>query len=118
MYINEISPADVRGALGTSTQLLITMGIAGSQALSTRVFDLLGTPELWKYMMVFPAACTTLLVLGLCCIPDTPPFLLKTQGEEAARAALRFYRSGFNDADIEAELQSIKDEAELGKGKG
>jgi len=118
MYINEISPAAIRGALGTSTQLLITIGIAGSQALSTRVFNLLGTPKLWKYMMLFPVSCTVLLVVGLCFIPETPSFLLKTQGVEAARRALKFYRSGFDDAEIEEELDGLRKEAELGQGKG
>jgi len=117
MYINEISPAQIRGALGTSTQLLITIGIAASQALSTEKFQLLGTPELWRYMMLFPGVCCLLLVVGLQWMPESPSFLLRSQGRAAAKASLQFFRTGSSDDEIEQELLGLEKEAALCGGK-
>lgn len=117
MYINEISPVSIRGALGTSTQLLITIGIAGSQALSTEKFHMLGTQELWKYMMIAPALCNVLLVIGLLYIPDSPSWLLQSQGEESALVALRFLRTNSSEDEIQDEIDSLKNEAALSHGK-
>jgi sugar porter (SP) family MFS transporter len=117
MYINEVSPTEIRGALGTSTQLLITIGIAASQALSTENFHMLATSELWRYMMLFPGACSALLIIGLQCIPETPSFLLKTQGRNSARAALCFFRSNSAKHEIENELDAIEKELALCGGQ-
>jgi len=117
MYINEISPAKIRGALGTSTQLLITIGIAASQALSTEKFRLLATAELWRYMMVLPGACCFILVIGLQLMPDSPSFLLRNKGIDEARESLRFFRSGCTDEMVEEELHNLQKEAALCEGK-
>merc|ERR1712166_375520 len=107
----------LRGGLGTSSQLLITMGIVISQAVSTSKFDLLAGQETWQYMLFLPTACCTVLVLGLPGCADSPSFLLSSRGEAAAEEALRWYRTDCSEEAIAAELQVMRDEAAIGGGK-
>ena len=65
-YITEIAPNDLRGTLGTVHQLMITIGILTSQALSTTELHLLGEDSRWQYSLLVPFACTTFLVLFGC----------------------------------------------------
>lgn len=117
MYISEISPVHLRGGLGTSSQLLITLGIVVAQAASTSKFDLLAGQDTWQYMLLLPTACCTILVLGLPGCADSPSFLLNSCGEAAAEEALRWYRTDASEEAIAAEMQVMRDEAAMGGGK-
>jgi MFS family permease len=89
IYFSEISPTRVRGAVGTAHQLGITLGIVISQVLSTPSLQLLGSAQRWPFLFVVPAACALLEIVLLPWCPESPSYLYKTQGEEAARAALK-----------------------------
>lgn len=117
IYISEISPVHLRGGLGTSSQLLITMGILIAQVVSTSKFDLLAGRDTWQYMLLIPTACCSVLLLGLPGCADSPSFLLNNRGEAAAEEALRWYRTDASEDAIAAELQAMRDELALGGGK-
>ena len=51
-YLNEVAPAALRGSCGVINQLFITIGICFSQVLGFR--QLLGTKDLWEYILAFP----------------------------------------------------------------
>jgi MFS family permease len=51
MYLTEISPANLRGAIGSFAQLFLTIAILFSQILGLPV--LLGTPDLWQWIFGF-----------------------------------------------------------------
>jgi MFS family permease len=88
IYFSEISPIEVRGAVGTMHQVGITFGILVSQALSTPSLHLLGSDELWKWLFLVPVICgvVELAVLPFC--PESPSYLYVTKGEKEARDAL------------------------------
>jgi len=117
MYVSEISPKASRGALGTINQLLITIGIVASQAVFTEKLGLLAGEHMWRYSLFIPVFCNTVLVLGLPLCPDSPPFLLKSKGESAAREALLWFRKGASQESIEEEIKDLQDEARMGSGK-
>ncbi|XP_068856092.1 LOW QUALITY PROTEIN: solute carrier family 2, facilitated glucose transporter member 4-like, partial [Aphelocoma coerulescens] len=74
LYVGEVAPLRLRGALGTLHQLGIVLGILGAQVLGLRA--LLGSPQLWPALFgagLLPAALQ-LLLLPLC--PESPRFLL------------------------------------------
>uniref|UniRef100_A0A7S1AM21 Hexose transporter 1 n=2 Tax=Noctiluca scintillans TaxID=2966 RepID=A0A7S1AM21_NOCSC len=93
-YVTEIAPNELRGTLGTVHQLMITLGILVSQTLLTSKLHLLGNDQLWHYSLLVPASCTTFLLFTLPFCADSPPFLLRTKGEEAAKEALSWFRPG------------------------
>jgi sugar porter (SP) family MFS transporter len=92
-YFSEISPIEVRGAIGTCHQLGITVGILLSQALSTPSLNLLGSDEHWKWLFAIPVLCgvVELIVLPFC--PESPSYLYITKGELAARRSLERLQS-------------------------
>uniref|UniRef100_A0A674HAQ4 Solute carrier family 2, facilitated glucose transporter member 4 n=1 Tax=Taeniopygia guttata TaxID=59729 RepID=A0A674HAQ4_TAEGU len=89
LYVGEVAPLRLRGALGTLHQLGIVIGILVAQVLGLRA--LLGTPRAWPALFgagLLPAALQ-LLLLPLC--PESPRFLLaRGQRGRARRVLLAF----------------------------
>lgn len=111
MYLAEISPVNLRGAVGTVYQLVITISILISQILGME--SLLGTAELWPVLFAVTVvpAIYQLITLPFC--PESPKFILLSRGQEAeARRALSWLR-GTDDVhdemeEMRAEYESIK----------
>lgn len=107
LYLAEISPKKIRGAVGTCQQLFITIGILTSNLLGiSKVF---GTDKLWPGVFIFTAfpAFVCLVCLPFC--PESPRYLLITKGKEVdARKAMRKL-TGYED--VEDELDEMKKEA-------
>ncbi|KAK3603513.1 hypothetical protein CHS0354_030370 [Potamilus streckersoni] len=107
LYLAEISPKKIRGAVGTFHQLFITIGILWSMILGLPGFS--GSPNLWPFLFAFNAipAFVCLVVFPFC--PESPRFLLiKKNDEDGATKALRRLR-GRND--VENEIEEMRSEA-------
>ena len=88
LYIAEISPTKTRGAMVSSFQLMITIGIVVSY-FSDLAFADEGNPESWRWMFyvgVFPAI---ILFIGMLFLPETPRFLIGKGKEEKGRKVLQ-----------------------------
>ncbi len=75
LYISEISPTKIRGALVSSFQLMITIGILVSY-FSDHAFANEANSFSWRWMFyvgVFPAL---ILFIGMLFLPETPRFLI------------------------------------------
>lgn len=111
LYLNEISPRNLRGALGTIYQLVITSSI-----LLSNVFGLpgiFGTSELWPFLFVVPLlpAAFMLSALPHCC--ESPKHLLLNQGRELqAQQALAWFRQT---GEIQDEMDELRAENERSK---
>lgn len=114
-FITEIAPSELRGTLGTVHQLLITIGIFLAQALSTADFGLLGDNDRWQYCLLVPFACTTFLWFTLPLCVDSPVYLYRKKGHEAAKDALYWLRPNTEYAQkrIYRELNYINRELEI-----
>lgn len=107
LYLAEISPKKIRGAIGTCHQLFITVGILWSNIMG--VSKLFGTHELWEWVFIFNAIPALVCLIGLPFCPESPRYLLiKKNEEEEARDALRKLRGYF---DVEDEIDEMKVEA-------
>ena len=87
LYISEISPTKFRGALVSSFQLMITIGIVASY-FSDLAFADEANPFSWRWMFyvgVFPAA---ILLTGMLFVPETPRFLISKGKEDEGRKVL------------------------------
>ncbi len=77
MYISEISPTSLRGALGTCNQLGISTGLVVAFAIGIPTADDLDKREWWRYVAAISAAPVVVLFLGfLLYVPETPRWLL------------------------------------------
>ncbi|XP_050366456.1 sugar transporter ERD6-like 6 [Argentina anserina] len=98
VYIAEIAPQNLRGALGSVNQLSVTIGIL--------LAYLLGLFVQWRYLAVLGILPCTILIPGLFFIPESPRWLAKMGMTEDFEASLQVLR-GF-DTDISIEVNEIK----------
>ncbi|KAL6609393.1 hypothetical protein ACP70R_039362 [Stipagrostis hirtigluma subsp. patula] len=98
VYIAEISPQNMRGALGSVNQLSVTLGIL--------VAYLLGMFVPWRLLAVIGALPCTVLIPGLFFIPESPRWLAKMNLMDDCEISLQVLR-GF-ETDITAEVNDIK----------
>ncbi|MCF8359127.1 MAG: sugar porter family MFS transporter [Prolixibacteraceae bacterium] len=88
LYISEISPTKIRGALVSSFQLMITIGILVSY-FSDLAFADEANPYSWRWMFyvgVFPAI---ILFVGMIFLPETPRFLIGKGREKEGMKVLK-----------------------------
>lgn len=112
-YLNEVAPAALRGSCGVINQLFITIGILFAQTLGFR--QLLGTQDMWQYILAFPLIPSVLggLVL-LFFFSETPKALLLTnRDEESTRTVLQRLR---NKTDVDDEIEEIVAESKESSG--
>ena len=106
LYISEISPTKIRGALVSSFQLMITIGILVSYFSDLAIADE-SNPFSWRWMFyvgVFPAL---ILFIGMIFLPETPRFLIGKGKEEKGRKILRKVE---DPALVEVAIQKIKED--------
>merc|ERR1719188_1234569 len=108
MYLAEISPVSLRGALGTVYQLIITLSILISQVLGMNV--VLGTDEGWPWLLALTAVPAILQVATLPFCPESPKYLLLDKDDEmAANSALSWLRGSI---EVHDEMDEMKQEQE------
>lgn len=88
MYIAEIAPAKHRGALVSSFQLLITVGILVSY-LSDLGFADESDLESWRPMFLVGVIPALILLIGMIFLPETPRFLIGKGKEQKGREILQ-----------------------------
>ncbi|KAF0927171.1 hypothetical protein E2562_030978 [Oryza meyeriana var. granulata] len=98
VYIAEISPQNMRGALGSVNQLSVTIGIL--------LAYLLGMFVPWRLLAVIGILPCTVLIPGLFFVPESPRWLAKMNMMDDFETSLQVLR-GF-EADITAEVNDIK----------
>lgn len=108
MYLTEISPVHLRGAVGTIYQLIIALTILISQILGLP--EIFGTPERWPFLfgLIIIPAIFMLITLPLC--PESPKYILINKGMDvAAQKSLKWLR-GTND--VHYEMEQMRAESE------
>lgn len=112
VYVAEISPTRLRGALGCIFQLAITLGIL--------VVFVLGIPITnWRTLAWIGALLPGALFVATIFTPRTPRWLLSKNKTDEALKSLRILRGRDADVDIELEeiQRSIKDSQALGSAR-
>lgn len=98
VFISEISPASIRGFLGTCPQLILGVGI-----LYTYGF---GAFLSWQWLAIACGAVLLVLVIAACFIPDSPRWFLSVGKLEEAEYALQWLRRS---DDVSEELKEVHD---------
>uniref|UniRef100_A0A0E0DUT9 Major facilitator superfamily (MFS) profile domain-containing protein n=1 Tax=Oryza meridionalis TaxID=40149 RepID=A0A0E0DUT9_9ORYZ len=98
VYIAEIAPQTMRGALGSVNQLSVTIGIL--------LAYLLGMFVPWRILSVLGILPCSILIPGLFFIPESPRWLAKMGKMEDFESSLQVLR-GF-ETDIAVEVNEIK----------
>merc|ERR1712209_171403 len=108
MYLAEISPTSLRGALGTVYQLITTMSILLSQILGMNV--VMGTPDGWPWLLAITAVPAIFQIATLPFCPESPKYLLLDKDDEhGAEEALQWLRGTI---EVHDEMDEMKQEQE------
>ncbi|XP_021279495.1 sugar transporter ERD6-like 7 [Herrania umbratica] len=99
VFIAEIAPKNLRGALTTINQLMICCGVS--------VAFIIGTVLTWRTLALTGLIPCAILLFGLFFIPESPRWLAKIGREKEFEAALQDLRG--KDADISKEAADIRD---------
>ncbi|XP_041835471.1 solute carrier family 2, facilitated glucose transporter member 1 [Melanotaenia boesemani] len=107
MYVGEVAPTSLRGALGTLHQLGIVIGILIAQVFGLEM--IMGNDDLWPLLLgfTFIPAVMQCVVMPFC--PESPRFLLINKNEEnRAKTVLKKLRGT---TDVSADMQEMKEES-------
>ncbi|VAH71615.1 unnamed protein product [Triticum turgidum subsp. durum] len=86
LYISEISPTEIRGALGTINQLFICIGILAALVAG---LPLAQNPAWWRTMFGISIVPSILLALGMAVSPESPRWLFQQGKISQAEAAIK-----------------------------
>src|SRR4051794_39359501 len=107
MYIAELVPPRIRGAVVSFNQLVVTLGILVAYIVSWGFAPL---PNNWRWMFAVAVIPGLALAIGMYFMPFSPRWLILKGREDDARGVLERYR--FDEDDIEGEVDEIKDVSE------
>ena len=108
MYLAEISPTHLRGAVGTVYQLIVTISILVAQILG--MGNLLGTSEQWPLLLCLTIVPAIFQVCTLPFCPESPKYLLLTRGNDMeAQRSLAWLRGTI---EVHEEMENMRAEYE------
>jgi sugar porter (SP) family MFS transporter len=84
IYLSEIAPTEIRGAIASLNQLMIVTGILAAFIVNA----ILASSENWRLMLGLAAVPSVMLLIGMIFMPETPRYLVHTGEEEEAREVL------------------------------
>jgi sugar porter (SP) family MFS transporter len=102
LYIGEIAPPRIRGALVSFNQLAITTGILASYLVDYR----LASSENWRLMFGLAAIPAILMFIGMLFQHESPHWLVAQGREDEARRVLHSVR---NQGHIETEVAELRE---------
>ncbi|XP_048220177.1 solute carrier family 2, facilitated glucose transporter member 9 [Perognathus longimembris pacificus] len=109
MYLNEISPKEIRGATGQMTAIFICVGVFTGQLLGLP--ELLGKESTWPYLfgVIIVPAVVQLAILPF--LPESPRYLLLEKHDETG--AVKALQTLLGKADVSAEVDEALSESRL-----
>ncbi|OQR71048.1 solute carrier family 2, partial [Tropilaelaps mercedesae] len=111
LYLNEISPTHMRGAVGSIYQLTVTIAILISNILG--LGSLLGTEDMWPILFGFTIVPSIVMLVTFPLCPESPKYILINQGKDvASQQALTWLRGSLEVHDemdeMRAEFEQLK----------
>ncbi|MBV0903053.1 sugar porter family MFS transporter [Haloarcula salina] len=104
LYISEIAPPKIRGALTSLNQLMVTTGILLSYFVNFAFAD----AGAWRWMLGAGMVPAVVLAVGILKMPESPRWLFEHGRKDEARAVLQRTRQ----SGVETELDEISETVE------
>ncbi|XP_053174322.1 solute carrier family 2, facilitated glucose transporter member 1-like [Scomber japonicus] len=108
MYVEEISPTSIRGALGTLHQLGVVLGILMAQIFG--IESIMGNDSMWPLLLGFTIlpAIVQCLLLPFC--PESPRYLLINCNEESKAHSVLIKLRGTDN--VNEDMQEMREESQ------
>nr|XP_048271371.1 solute carrier family 2, facilitated glucose transporter member 7 [Myodes glareolus] len=115
MYLGELAPKNLRGTLGTMTEVFVIIGVLLAQIFSLQA--ILGNTTGWPILLALTGVPALIQLLSLPFFPESPRYTLIEKGdEETARQVLRRLRG--SNYDVEAEMEEMREEERKEQAEG
>jgi MFS transporter, SP family, sugar:H+ symporter len=114
LYLSEIAPTEIRGAIAGLNQLMIVGGILAAFIVNA----ILASSENWRLMLGLAAVPSLILLVGMLFMPETPRYLVHTGEEETAREVLEDLPGDEPPHERIGEIREVEQEEEGGSGLG
>ncbi|MGB9183465.1 MAG: sugar porter family MFS transporter [Solirubrobacteraceae bacterium] len=114
LYLSEVAPTEVRGAIASLNQLMIVGGIL----LAFIVNAILASSANWRLMLGLAAVPSVVLLVGMLFMPETPRYLVHTGEEETARDVLEDLPGDEPPEERIDEIREVEQEEEGATGLG
>jgi len=111
LYLSEIAPQSIRGAMISMYQLMITIGIVLAFTSDTyfatycKIHEVLGGH--WRIMLGILVVPSTIMFLAVFCLPESPRWLMMKGRKKAAHRVLSRVRNTLEE--VEIEVKEIED---------
>ena len=102
LYLSEVAPKEVRGAVASLNQLMIVSGIL----LAFVVNAFLASSGAWRLMVGLAVVPSLVLLIGMFFMPETPRWLVSRDRDEEARNVLSRTRTP---EAVESEVREIRE---------
>ena len=99
LYSAEVAPAMIRGFLSGLMQFAVVFGVMLAGIMNL-VFE--NIADGWRYSTAVALLPCTVVLVGSCCVPESPRWLYTPRGEAQARVALCRLREVGANEDTEA----------------
>src|SRR5215203_1399316 len=109
LYLSEIAPTQIRGAISSLNQLMITVGILTAYIVNA----ILASGGAWRWMLGLAVVPAVILLIGMYFMPETPRWLVSQDRDDEAREVLRRDRS---EEAVEKEIRDIREVEEQEEG--
>src|SRR5215204_311778 len=109
LYLSEVAPTEIRGAISSLNQLMITVGILTAYIVNA----ILASGGAWRWMLGLAVVPAVILLIGMYFMPETPRWLVSRDRDDEAREVLRRDRS---EEAVEKEIRDIREIEEQEEG--
>lgn len=111
VYLSEMAPAKLRGALNIGFQMAITIGILAANLINYGTAQIKGGWG-WRLSLGLAAVPAIMMTVGSLFLPDTPNSILERGNTDKAKQMLRKVRGT---DDVDDEFQDLVDATEAAK---
>lgn len=111
VYLSEMAPAKIRGALNMGFQMAITIGILVANLVNYGTAKIKGGWG-WRVSLALAAVPAIIMTVGAIFLPDTPNSILERGNQEKAKKMLQRIRGTDN---VEEEFQDLLEASEAAK---
>ena len=112
LYLAEIAPAKIRGAITSLNQLMIVGGILAAYVVNA----ILASSGNWRLMLGLAAVPSLVLLVGMFFMPETPRYLVHAGEEETAKEVLEDLPGDDRPQERIDEIREVDDTEEGGTG--
>ncbi|MFC6825884.1 sugar porter family MFS transporter [Halopelagius fulvigenes] len=110
LYISEIAPPSIRGALTSLNQLMVTTGILLSYFVNFAFAD----AGAWRWMLGAGMVPAVVLGVGILKMPESPRWLFEHGRKDEARAVLERTREEDVDTELEEIAETVNKQSDSG----